>query len=277
MMPLYRINLPLLLALAPALVLVACAHSPPDLDSVAARHGFVTSQRSGTGWEHAVVEHLDAKRTDSTLHIYIEGDGTPWRNGRVPAQDPTPRRMLALELMAHDPAPGVYIGRPCYFGQAASANCNNALWTSERYSAAVVASMRRVIDGYLEQLAPTEVVLIGYSGGGALAALLAADLGPEVALVTVAGNLDTNLWTTLRGFLPLTGSLNPKDQAALLATQRQLHLVGERDSTVPAAVTQSFTGALGLPREPLREYPGFDHSCCWLQVWPEVLVEAPWQ
>jgi pimeloyl-ACP methyl ester carboxylesterase len=179
--------------------------------------------------------------------------------------------------MTTDPAPAVYIGRPCYFGLATSANCEPAQWTSERYSAAAVASMREVIEGYLQRLAPSEVVLIGYSGGGALAALLAAELGPRVALVTVAGNLDTTLWTTLRGFLPLTGSLNPKDRAERLGANPQVHLVGGQDAIVPLAVTRSFTGQLGLEPEPLREYPAFDHRCCWLQIWPDVLAEAPWR
>jgi pimeloyl-ACP methyl ester carboxylesterase len=52
------------------------------------------------------------------------------------------------------------------------------------------------------------VLLIGHSGG-ALAILLAARVPQVVAVVTIAGNLDTDVWTKLHGYLRLQGSLNP--------------------------------------------------------------------
>ena len=53
------------------------------------------------------------------------------------------------------------------------------------------------------------LVLIGYSGGGVLAMLLAEQFPATQAVVTVAGNLDTDAWAIEHGYSPLRGSLNP--------------------------------------------------------------------
>ena len=102
-------------------------------------------------------------------------------------------------------------------------------------------------------------------GGGVLATLLAPRLEGQVFLVTIATNLDTQLWTRTLGYLPLQGSLNPMDYRDLGAGIPQLHLAGLDDESVPIAVTRAYTS--GLAPEMVREYPGVDHDCCWRAVW----------
>ena len=176
--------------------------------------------------------------------------------------------------MSEDPTPAIYLGRPCYMGLAASANCSVALWTSRRYAPEVVASMLRVIRQYQQHYGAENIVLIGYSGGGTLAALIARELQPNVFLLTIAANLDTEMWTDLHGYLPLTGSLNPAHYRADTAQLPQLHLAGLKDEAVPVAVTRSYSA--GLAPSLSRYYPTFDHSCCWLELWPDILAEKPW-
>jgi len=53
----------------------------------------------------------------------------------------------------------------------------------------------------------TQIQLIGYSGGGATAALIAARRDDISRLITVAGNLDHDKWTQLHTITPLTHSL----------------------------------------------------------------------
>src|SRR6266545_4164343 len=73
----------------------------------------------GEGFAHVVYRPAGLRPDGGrVLHIYLDGDGTPWERGR-PAPDPTPRAPLVLRLMALDPAPRVYLGRPCYHGLAA--------------------------------------------------------------------------------------------------------------------------------------------------------------
>ena len=260
--------------LAGALVLAACSGFEHRADRLAEKSGFTRQVLSGDRFTHVVYESLPSPGPLAVLHVYIEGDGTPWQGGRYPAADPTPRRPLALELMALDNTPAIYLGRPCYFGLADSANCHASLWTSRRYSPEVIASMSAVIRRYQQQFQVKQLVLMGYSGGGAIATLVLDELMGEVFLLTVAANLDTALWTRQHGYLPLEGSLNPVDNIGVRAHFPQLHLMGEADTTVPNDVTRSYTSKLAPGSS--RLYPEFDHACCWGDIWESLLIEKPW-
>ena len=195
------------------------------------------------------------------LHVYLEGDGTPWLSAR-PAPDPTPRTAVALGLMALDRNPSILLGRPCYHGLRPP-RCKPALWTSGRYSRTVVDAMASA----LSRVEARELVLIGHSGGGSLAMLLAPRDPRVVAVVTLGANLDLEAWTAHHGDEPLLGSLDPAEQAPLAPEILQIHLAGARDTTVPPAVTRAVAG----PR--LRILGGADHTCCWADAWPPVLRE----
>ena len=209
------------------------------------------------------------------LHVYIEGDGTPWQQGRYPAKDPSPRRALAMELMALDPSPAIYLGRPCYFGLATSDNCGPLEWTARRYSPEVIDSMSASIANYQRTYAVQKIVLIGYSGGGTIATLVARQLESEKFILTIAANLDIQMWTEQHGHLPLEGSLNPVDAIDELQSIPQLHLMGGADATVPNSVTRSYTSQLDETSS--RLYPDFNHSCCWTGIWGDLLEEKPWR
>lgn len=254
--------------------LSACTSHPQRSDELARDAGFTRVVTVGKSFEHVLYEHRLEDPGTRELHIYIEGDGTPWIGGRYPAAEPTARQAVALELMTLDPGPSLYLGRPCYLGLAGSAHCEPELWTSRRYSPEVVASMVEVVQQYLLRYGIQRVVLIGHSGGGTLAALLATRLQAEVFLLTLAANLDTVMWTESKGLLPLSGSLNPLDYRQAIAELPQLHLAGLQDSDVPIAITESFTNA--LPSSSVKVYPAFDHSCCWREIWPTLLADQPW-
>lgn len=204
------------------------------------------------------------------MHVYLEGDGTPWLGGRS-AKYPTPRNPLMLKLMRLDTATSVYLGRPCYHGLQQSENCESKWWTSHRYSEQVVNSMAAA----LQKLAGNNqqpVVLLGHSGGGTLAMLLAERLPNIKAVVTLAGNLDIHAWTQLHHYPPLQGSLNPAERTPLPGHVHQLHLAGGRDRNVPA----KFIQRVAASQHQLAEYHYFeryDHTCCWQEIWPAVLNE----
>ena len=254
--------------------LLGCSTPANQATHFALEAGFTRQIQTGTRFQHIVFLHNFDTSVLDELHVYIEGDGTPWIGGQYPALDPTPRNPLALRLMRQDPAPALYLGRPCYFGLALSKNCRQQYWTSERYSADIVASMLSIIQHYQREYRVKRVVLIGYRGGVTLAALLARELQGEIFLLTLAGNLDTDLWVELRGFLPLNGSLNPLNYRGETAHIPQLHLAGLRDKSVPIAVTESYASVLNP--QFFRYYPFFDHACCWLELWPDMISEQPW-
>jgi pimeloyl-ACP methyl ester carboxylesterase len=221
----------------------------------------------GAPFGHAVFTR--AGRPSRALHVYLDGDGTPWRAWR-PASDPTPRNPLVLRLMALDPEPSIYLGRPCYHGLSDSAPCTSALWTRERYSEAVVSSMAVALRRMLAARECDRLVWFGYSGGGTLAMLLAPRFSETTDLVTLAANLDVDAWADLHGYTRLLGSLNPARRPPLPAWIRQRHYVGGEDRVVPQELAARGPIAPGT----LTVIPSYDHICCWEKIWPDVLARV---
>ncbi len=115
------------------------------------------------------------------------------------------------------------------------------------------------------------VTLIGFSGGGTLAMLLAPGLPRVTRVITVAANLDTAAWTAHHGYPPLTASLNPATRPPLGPRIAQTHYLGERDSSVPPSLLAALRTRTA--DADWRVVPGFDHQCCWVERWP-VLLDA---
>jgi dienelactone hydrolase len=253
------------------LALSACASPSRRVEQRAADLGFRTITLPGTSFYHLAYE-ADGSSSSATLHVYVEHDGTPWFLNAVVSEDPTPRNPLALELMARDQGPRLFLGRPCYFELRHEPGCTPMLWTQRRYSAEVVESMSAALRSFLSTRSFRQVVLIGYSGGGTIAWLMAERLPETAAVVTVAANLDIDYWTSIHGYSPLAGSLNPALRAPLSSTIRQLHYVGSRDQNVPPSVVRSF--ALRHPEARVVELADFDHKCCWIEQWPQLLRGA---
>lgn len=257
--------------------LQGCATPSAKLNDYASGQGFERSTLRVKGFKLLVYKNTESfarKKSSVTsateiLHVYLEGDGSPWRYRTVVMPDPTPRNPLMLRLMALDEQESVYIGRPCYNGTSADPGCESRLWTSGRYSNQVVESMAAAIDVLSKRLKPDEIRLFGHSGGGALALLLAEKLPLVTHVVTIAGNLDTDAWTDHHGYTPLFSSLNPAKQPTLRQQVKQWHLVGGRDTVIPVQIVKPFVSSQVAASGFL--YQGYDHGCCWVNLWPTVL------
>ncbi|MCK9606802.1 MAG: lipase family protein [Methylomonas sp.] len=223
---------------------------------------------SGTRFQHVI--YSKSGRSSKSLHIYLDGDGIPWIAGR-PADDPTPRNTLMLRLMNLDRAPAAYVGRPCYHGMRTNHACSSRFWLSHRYGQQVVASLLEVIKQLLRQGNYRNVVLFGHSGGGALAVLLASRLAETVAVVTVAANLDMEVWAAYTENDDLKGSLNPAAVAPLDPAIKQYHYAGAEDDIVPASLMAAAAKHLGSRLIVIDEY---DHLCCWERLWTSILDDA---
>ena len=259
---------PSLLVLA-FLLIGGCAGPSERYAREAARRGLDSGTVAGHVFDH-VIFAKPANPAGPRLHLYLEGDGTPY-TGRRAAANPTPRRPVMLGLMAQDPTRAVLLGRPCYHGMVSQPGCTTALWTDGRYGEAVVHSLAAAARRLLTASGADELVLIGHSGGGTLAMLLAERLEETVAVVTIAGNLDVGAWTTHHGLPPLAASLDPAGRPPLPPAIHQLHLAGDRDRVVPPAMIATALAAQGGPD--VKVLPGFDHACCWHRLWPELLHE----
>lgn len=209
-------------------------------------------------------------RASDTLVVYIEGDGAAWPTPYHPPRDPTPTRPVALALAAADPSAAVaYLGRPCqYLSADALHDCDSAYWTDRRFAPEVVAAFDEAVSLQKSVLAARRVKLFGYSGGGAIATLLAARRDDVEWLVTIASPLAVKEWAARHEVSPLRGSLDPVDLDENIRFPGSVHFVGNEDRIVPAENVGSFIRRKGGRMERI---PGFDHECCWAKDWRRLL------
>ncbi|MEO8440911.1 MAG: alpha/beta fold hydrolase [Betaproteobacteria bacterium] len=213
-----------------------------------------------------------SERSDpSRVTIYIESDGAPWRLPDEPPADPTPLKPFVMRMAIADISSATaYLSRPCqYLSEAARRDCDPRLWMQARFSGEAVAATNQAVDQIKTSTGAVTVNLVGYSGGGAMAALIAARRKDVNCLVTVAAPLDTNAWTDALGVSRLASSLNPVDSAANLRKVRQTHFRGLRDKLVPPATVNRFIEG-AQPAAAVIDMPDFDHQCCWSEEWREL-------
>ncbi len=209
-----------------------------------------------------------------TLTVYLEGDGLAWITYTRPSSDPTPVTPMALLLaLAQDDGQAAALGRPCqYTAAAVTGVCDSRYWTSHRFAPEVIAATDQALARLKALSGATSLRLVGYSGGAAVAALVAAGRDDVQELITVAGNLDHSAWTRLHRLSPLTGSLNPPDVAPSLARLPQRHFVGSADEVIPARIAQGFLARQGRADcASLVSVKGLDHFHGWPERWPELL------
>lgn len=271
-----RRHTPRALPVAAMLLLMSCTSIPTPGERhqaadalVQARHWHGVDIATSTFNLQAYVPDTFAK--DEHLTIYLEGDGFAWVNASQPSSDPTPLNPVALQMALAQPSGNAaYLARPCQYLTDRD-NCRQRYWTNARFAEEVVASLDQAVDQLKTQAGAQELTLVGYSGAGALALLLAARRDDVRNIITVAGNLDPAAWTEYHHVSPLDGSLNPTGQLMRLARIPQVHLSGANDSVVPTVLTSRFVAAYpkGSPVS-ARVIPGYTHSCCWARDWPQL-------
>lgn len=185
------------------------------------------------------IQTLQPKTVDGRyLRVYIEGDGRAWITSRTASDDPTPRKSMVPGLAINDPANAVYMARPCQY--ILDSSCNQSLWTTKRFGKEAIQASSEVLDILKSQYGVQGFELVGYSGGAAVALLLAATRQDVIQVQTIAGNIDPQAWAALKKIKPLTGSLNPTDYADQLAKLPQRHLIGMNDTVVPPDVSKAY-------------------------------------
>ncbi len=269
---------------AALLLCLACA----ACSGVGERRAVGPRLSGGAGWTWEILSGgqfqlaaaVAPAQASPRLAVYLEGDGFAYVRASRLSQDPTPSDPLALRLaLAHPrtaaPVNLAWLGRPCQY--VASPRCTSAYWTDQRYSPEILDAVDAAIDRLKNRAHARELVLVGYSGGGAIAALLAARRNDVKGIVTVAANLGLAYWTKRDGLSPLLDSLDPAAAAAALGAMPQVHFTGGRDDVVGADVVRSYLRRLppGAPAQVI-EIPGFTHSCCWARDWPGLAKTVAW-
>lgn len=178
----------------------------------------------------------------AVLKVYIEGDGHAFDRKGQPTTNPTPEGLFLRKLAAQDTSPNVvYLARPCQY--LMSRQCTQKDWTTGRFSPAIIEAMDGAVVQLMKKARTDQVILIGYSGGALVSSLIAVR-HPEAVkkLITIAGVLDHEKWTSYHGDAPLTESMNITPFMAQFQKLNQVHYAGQKDSVVPWQMTEEIVG-----------------------------------
>jgi hypothetical protein len=207
--------------------------------------------------------------------VYIEGDGELTTDFRINSKNPTPRNPVSLHLATKDKAQNVaWIARPCQY--SGTDKCDAAYWGNERFSPEVLSAYNIALDEIKKRYDIQGYNLVGFDGGGAIAAILASQRNDVLTLRTVAGNLDTNLYASEHKMPPMAGSLNPIDFAPKLANLPQTHYIGGQDKVISPALLHSYLQAVG-PSNCVQYHfiQEAEHDQGWVEKWPGFLADVP--
>lgn len=236
---------------------------------VAARHvqplddGGMRFEVAAAGRPLAAVMPSDGFQT-RRLVVVIEGDGAAHDGRGRPTSDPTPDQPVALEIARAWPGGAAWLGRPCQF--TSDPLCRPSDWTIDRFSAGALETMNAGLDALKAQAGAGELVLVGWSGGGVIAALAAASRRDVAGLVTIAAPLDVQAWTESRGLSPLEG-LDPGRMAAPQIPQ--VHVFGAFDPVVRPVVMRKTARRWAGPQGQVITWPE-RHECCWARRTPQI-------
>jgi pimeloyl-ACP methyl ester carboxylesterase len=250
------------------IVCTACSPAWLQLQNQAESQGLTATQIPANAFTLAGFYQIKSPG-DQIVHIYLEGDGKPFEQGLMATNDPTTRASVVLPLMALDTASKLYLARPCYNGHALDKICNPSLWTTARYSETVVLAMAAAIHSFCVEHGFRKVILIGHSGGGAIAMLVAGHLPETQALITLAGNYDIDAWADFHGYDRLSLSLNPAQFPNTGIPE--WHYLGDKDSNIPPVLFSQ--DLLNRANSHVIVLPDTEHNYGWVKHWPNILSE----
>jgi len=212
------------------------------------------------------------------VNLYIEGEGAAYTSPEEWESNPTPKNPIALHLASKDRADNViYLARPCQYVETSSMKgiCEEKYWKEARFSSEVIDGFNNALNDIAKRYDISGFNLIGYSGGGGIATLIAANRKDILSIRTVAGILDHETQSAEINAQPLSQSLNPSNEAASLTQMPQYHFIGGQDAIVPPSVLHSYLQSMPpthCVQTMLVQEAGYEKG--WVNKWPE-LLELP--
>jgi len=210
----------------------------------------------------------------SVVNVYIEGDGSAWLSKRTPSLDPTPKNPVALKLAKLDDTENViYLARPCQYTKMIDGSvCDQKYWTSHRFASEVIEAMDEALDDVKVRYEIIGFNLIGFSGGGNVAALLTVKRDDVKSLRTIAGNLNHTLQSEIHHVSSMPSSLNSVTISNKISHIPQLHFIGAKDKIVPQQIYESYERAASHS-ECTKSYviEKVGHNNGWEAVWLNLL------
>jgi hypothetical protein len=212
-------------------------------DTVAQSGNLVQQKIATDDFLLTTYQRFDSTADNKQMVVYIEGDGMAWISRDQLSSNPTPVQPVALKLASIDTNTNVlYIARPCQYLWPQKMNrCSSRYWSDKRGSEEVISSINQAISIVKQKQNISSIRLIGYSGGGGIAALIADKRADVSEFVSVSGNLNYKLFTRTHNLSPMNGSIDPITVANQIDSISQIHYVGADDKIIPKQIALSFS------------------------------------
>lgn len=257
-----------------------------NIYSLENRRQVITNLASENKFNEIVIDapnfkiYSQSKVLDKTkpTNIYLEGDGFAFENVNKVSKDPTPIDPVAMTMATKDGTGNnvIYIARPCQY--AFDSRCDNKYWSTARFSKEVIVSIDFSINYLLQKngILNEKINLIGYSGGGAVATIIASIRKDVASIRTIAGNLDHDMVNNFHKVTPLYESLNPAFIADRISNIPQIHFTSQKDDIVPSFIAGAFAKDVGnnaCVRVFELEKP--THYSGWSENWKKLVMLEP--
>lgn len=251
-------------ATALALLTTACGTSRPLLTTenakrIAAPAWMIGREIPAGSYNLTAFERIH--KYNATVNLYIEGN------------TPAPDYPVGLHLASKDRADNVvYLAQPCQISGKIEKDEKCTLSGEQAYSPQSLQSFDDALDEIAARYDVRGFHLIGYDGGAAIAANLAASRKDILSIRTVAGILDTDAYNDAHAAPRTNNPQNPSKKADRLYQIPQYHFIGGQDTQVPPAILhaylQSFPPTRCVKYEMIQEN---EHVDGWVEKWPELL------
>ena len=212
-------------------------------DTVAQSGNLVQQKIATDDFLLTTYQRFDSTADNKQMVVYIEGDGMAWISRDQLSSNPTPVQPVALKLASIDTNINVlYVARPCQYLWPQKMNrCSSKYWSNKRSSEEVISSINQAISIVKQKQNISSIRLIGYSGGGGIAALIADRRADVNEFVSVSGNLNYKLFTQTHDLSPMNRSIDPITVANQIGLIPQIHYVGADDKIIPRQIALSFS------------------------------------
>jgi len=149
-------------------------------------------------------------------------------------------------------------------------------WTSHRFDRVVLDSYLQALDSIKRESGIEAFHVVGFSGGGGVAALLAARRDDILSLRTIAGNIDHDALNEHHNVTLMPKSLNPADYLSDLRDIPQIHYSGGQDKVVPPFLARNFIRDLqpsNCASQVIIDYAS--HEDGWTSAWNGYHADIP--
>ncbi len=244
-----------------------------NVDFLLKNNGFKSVILSGRSFDVAAWVHITSQQ--DPISVFIEGDGLAYYSRHRISNDPTPTNAIAARIAVQDSASNkIYLSRPCQYiinHGINQRNCHQRMWSQDRFSRDVITLYQDLLDQIKKQYKnESGFRLMGFSGGGAVAASVSLYRDDVIDVRAVAAPLDIHGLMRYHRADPIVNAVSPYSHAARLAEVKLTLFLGSSDRIVnKRSLKQFLDNFMNKSNFKLIEVEGLEHEGNWHHAWDE--------